>query len=130
MLSYQEAKRILNEYLRAEGSPQIAGPAHRDRRWPVWVISARDPERPREMLLGGVFVVTDDGAVYSISSTPAGVDDLMDVLGIQPEPGDVWEREGEGLALLAEIDPEEAAGLAAYAEDLQRQRRERSKKKI
>lgn len=126
VISYQEAKRILNAYLRSEGSSQIAGPAHRDRRWPVWVIAARDPESPQEMLIGGAFVVTDDGAVYSISSTPAGVDDLMGVLGIPPEPADVWEREGEGLALLADIDPDEAAGLAAYAEDLQRQRRERS----
>lgn len=126
MITYQEAKRILNEYLRAEGSPQIAGPAHRDRRWPVWVIAARDPDRPSEMLLGGAFVVTDDGAVHSIGSSPDGVEDLMDVLSIQPEPGDAWEREGEGLALLAEIDPDEAAGLAAYADGLQRKRRERS----
>lgn len=118
MISHQEAKRFATEHLRAEGSQLIAKHATRDRRFGVWVVAYRDPATPDEMLDGGGLVVTDEGEVCNVGSTPDAVERLMMDLGREPgaEPGDVYEREGESLALLADEDPDEAAGLAAWAE--------------
>jgi len=116
-MSHQHAKRLANEYLRAEGSSLVASHATRDSRYGVWILDSRDPAEPDVMLYGGGLVVTDDGDVHSLSSVPSALDELMMDLGRWPgTPLDnVFEREGEGLALLADIDPEEAAGLAAWA---------------
>lgn len=74
-------------------------------------------EHPDEMLIGGALVVTDEGEVHAVGSTPDALDLLMEALERSPHgrADDVWSREGEGLALLADEDPEEAAGLAAWA---------------
>lgn len=123
-MTHQEAKRIVAEHLRAEGSTWVAGRANRDHRYGVWIVSYRDPAHPREMLDGGALVVLDDGVVHSLGSTPDALDHLMMDLGIS-ESADAWEREGEGLALLADLDMAEAEGLAAYADEQYRKRQQR-----
>jgi len=78
------------------------------------VVDYRDPDHPDEMLIGGALVVTDEGDVHEIGSRPDAVELLMESLGRSPfgVADDVWSREGEGLALLADEDFDEAAGLA------------------
>ena len=117
MISAHAAKKQANAHLRAEGSNLVALHASRNERHGVWVVDYRDPDHPDEMLIGGGLVVTDDGDVHSIGSTPDSVDLLMESLGRSPFgiADDVWSREGESLALLADEEPEEAAGLAALA---------------
>ena len=117
MISHQEAKRRAAEHLRAEGSPSAGSRATRERRFGVWVIGYRDPERPDEMLDGGGLVVTDEGDVHDLGSAPGALDDLMLALGRSPmlDAADVSAREGEGLALLADLDRDGAGGLAAWA---------------
>jgi len=125
VISYQEAKRLANEHLRAEGSPWVARHATRNVRYGVSVVAYRDPTEPDEELTRGGLVVTDDGEVHNLGSAPGSLDDLMMALGRWPgaEPSsDVWEREGESLVRLADLDPEEAEGLAAWAEDQHRKR--------
>lgn len=117
MISAQAAKEQANAYLRADGSNLVARHASRDKKHGVWIVGYRDPDFPDEMLIGGALVVTDEGEVYTIGSTPDAVDLLMESLGRSAvgRMNDVWSREGEGLALLADEDPEEAAGLVAWA---------------
>lgn len=117
VISVQAAKRQANAHLRAEGSHLVASTASRDKKHGVWVVGYRDPNHPAEMLIGGALVVTDEGEVHAIGSTPDAVDRLMESLERNPHgrADDVWSREGEGLALLADEDPDEAAGLAAWA---------------
>lgn len=117
MISAQAAKKRASEHLRAQGSHLVASGASRSKEHGVWVVGYRDPEHPDEMLIGGVLVVTDRLEVHEIGSTPDAVDRLMESLGRSPHPitADVWSREGEGLALLADEDPDDAAGLAACA---------------
>lgn len=117
MISAQAAKEQANEHLRAEGSHLVPLHASRDKTHGVWVVGYRDPDHPGEMLIGGALVVTDEGEVHRIGSTPDAVDLLMESLGRSPFgiADDVWSREGESLALLADEDPGEAAGLTALA---------------
>lgn len=117
MSSAQAAKDQANAHLRAEGSHLVALHTSRNKKHGVWVIGYRDPDHPDEMLIGGALVVTDEGEVHNIGSTPDAVDLLMESLLRSPFgiADDVWSREGESLALLADEDPEEAAGLAALA---------------
>lgn len=117
MISAQAAKKQANAHLRAEGSHLVALHATRSKKHGVWVVGYRDPDHPDEMLIGGALVVTDEGAVHGIGSTPDAVDLLMESLGrsLFGIAEDVWSREGESLVLLADEDPEEAAGLAALA---------------
>lgn len=117
MISAQAAKKQANAHLRAEGSHLVALHASRKKKHGVWVVGYRDPDHLHEMLIGGALVVTDEGEVHGIGSTPDAVDLLMESLGRSPFgiADDVWSREGESLALLADEDPEEAAGLAALA---------------
>ncbi len=117
MISHQEAKRRAAEHLRVEGSPWAVSRATRERRYGVWIIGYRDPARPDEMLEGGGLVVTDEGDVHDLGSAPGSLDDLMHALGRSPmlDATDVYAREGEGLALLADLDRDEADGLAAWA---------------
>lgn len=121
-MTHQQAKQILNEHLHQEGSTNIAGPATRDRRWGVWVVVDRDPHHPGEMLVGGAYAVTDDGTVHTMGSAPEALNDLMMSLGASPAETDAWEREGEGLTLLADLDLHEARELAAYADERHRGR--------
>ncbi len=116
--SHEEAKSLANEHLSAEGSTLVATHATRSQRFGVWIISYGDPAAPGEQLDGGGLVVMDDGDVHDLGSAPGSLDDLMIALGRWPgaEPADVFEREGEGLALLADADPEEAEDLVAWAE--------------
>lgn len=116
-MSPHAAKKQATAHLRAQGSNLVALHATRNKKHGVWVVDYRDPDHPDEMLIGGALVVTDDGEVHSIGSTPDSVDLLMESLGRNPfgTADDVWSREGESLALLADEDPEEAAGLAARA---------------
>ncbi len=124
VISHQEAKRLADEHLRSEGSPWVASHATRNRRYGVWEGGHRDPAHPDEMLIGGALVVTDDGNVHDVGSAPGSLDDLMMALDLWPgaEPSDVWAREGEGLALLADEDLAEAVDLAAWAEARRRER--------
>lgn len=117
MISAAKATRHANAHLRAEGARLVAVQASRDKKHGVWVVGYRDPDHAEEMLIGGALVVTDDGEVHSIGSTPDAVDVLMQSLPPRSiaTAEDVWSREGESLALLADTDPEEAAGLAAWA---------------
>lgn len=117
MITTQEAKRRAAEHLRGEGSPWVVSRATLDRRFGVWVISYVDPANRGEMLDGGGLVVTEDGDVYNLGSAPVALENLMLDLGRSPAEGiaDMYAREGEGLALLADIDPDEAEGLAAWA---------------
>ncbi len=66
MISYQEAKRLADEHLRAEGSPWVARHATRNLRrygatrnlrYGVWVVAYRDPTEPDEELTRGGLVV-------------------------------------------------------------------------
>lgn len=120
VISAHAAKKQANVHLRAEGSHLAALHASRNQKHGVWVVDYRDPDHPDEMLVGGALVVTDEGEVHGIGSTPDAVDLLMDSLGRSHFgiADDVWSREGEGLTLLADQDPEEAAGLAALAASL------------
>ena len=117
MISAQAAKKRAKTHLHAEGSHLEVSGASRDKKHGVWVVSYRAPDHPDEMLIGGALVVTDDGDVHTIGSTPDAVDHLMESLGRRPYAmaDDVWSREGEGLALLADEDPEEEADLVAWA---------------
>ncbi len=117
VISAQAAKKQANAHLLAEGSDLVALHASRNKKHGVWVVDYRDPDQPNEMLIGGALVVTDEGEVHGIGSTPDAVDVLMESLGRSPfgRADDMWFREGENLALLADEDPEEAAGLAAWA---------------
>ncbi len=122
MISHQEAKRHANEHLRADGTRLVAGHATRNQRYGVWFVSYVEPERPDEMLIGGGLVVTDDGDVHDVGSVPGSLDDLMLALGRWPgaEPADVLppatDTDSEALLLLADLDPDEAEELAAWAE--------------
>jgi hypothetical protein len=60
--------------------------ATRDRRFGVWIVGYRDPERPTEILDGGGFVVTDEGEVHDLGSAPGAVDELMLDLGRKANP--------------------------------------------
>jgi uracil-DNA glycosylase len=117
VISAQAAKKQANAHLLAEGSNLVALHAFRHSTYGVWVVDYRDPDHPDEMLIGGALVVTDEGEVHAIGSTPDALDLLMESLGRNPFGGlnDVWSREGECLALLADEDPDEAADLAAWA---------------
>lgn len=117
MTSAQAAKQQANAHLGAEGSRLVASTASRDKKHDVWVVGYRDPNHSDEMLIGGALVVTDEGDVHAVGSTPDAVDRLMEGLECSSHgrADNVWSREGEGLALLADEDPEEAAGLAAWA---------------
>lgn len=126
-MSHQVAKRIVSDHLRAEGVDLVAGPAIWDRFYGVWIVAERDPAQPDEMLFGGAHVVTADGSVHGVGSAPGSLEMLMEHLGIRPSlDQSAWEREGEGLALLADEDMEEAEGLAAYAHEQQRRRQDQT----
>lgn len=114
MISAHAAKKLANEHLTAEGSGLVANRATRDQVHGVWVVSYVDPSHPVEMLVGGALVVTDDGEVHEMGSAPGALRHLMESLGRHPsDTEDVWSREGEALALLADDDLEEAKGLVA-----------------
>ena len=81
LISAQAAKKKANAHLEAEGSPMVALNASRSDTHGVWVVDYRDPDHPDEMLIGGALVVTDEGAVHGIGSTPDAVDLLMESLG-------------------------------------------------
>jgi uracil-DNA glycosylase len=117
VISASAAKKKANAHLHAEGSRLVALHASRNNKHGVWVVDYRDPDHPDEMLIGGALVVTDEGDVHGIGSTPDAVEVLMESLGRSSfgMADDVWSREGEGLALLADEDFDEAAGLAALA---------------
>ncbi len=117
MISAHAAKKYANVHLRDGGSNLVALYASRDKAYGVWVVAYRDPDHPDEMLCGGGLVVTDEGEVHGYGSMPDAVHALMGSLGRRPVgmAEGVWFREGEGLALLADEDPDEAAGLAALA---------------
>jgi hypothetical protein len=119
VISHQEAKRAAKAHLQAEGSSLVVRRATRDRRYGVWIVTYGDPADPDVMLDGGGLVVTDAGDVHNLDSAPGALDRLMAALGPRPgvEPSDVYAREGEGLALLADLDPDEAEGLAAWAQE-------------
>jgi uracil-DNA glycosylase len=80
-------------------------------------VSYHDPHLPDELLTAGALVVTDTGEVHELSSAPSALDELMAQFGVAPRAPieAAYEREGEGLALLADVDPDEADGLAAWA---------------
>ena len=113
-ITHEQAKQLATEHLRSNCSDSVAIHAIRERG--VWVVSYGNPDRPDEVLDGGGLVVTDDGGVHNLSSAPGALDDLLMSLDLVRSPVDAaFEREGESLELLADIDPEEAAGLAAWA---------------
>jgi uracil-DNA glycosylase len=126
-MNVHEAKRLAAEFLASEGSTLFVRSAKLERRFGVWVVSYIDPRAPEAMLDGGALVVTDAGDVYEVGSAPGSLEKLMDDVGVSlvDDVADAWVREGEGLALLADVDPEEAAGLAVLAAS-RRQRREQS----
>lgn len=115
MISAQAAKKRANAHLLAEGANLVAFSASRNKKHGLWVVDYRDPDRLDEMLMGGALAVIDEGEVHRIGSTPDAVDLLMESLGRSPlgMENDVWSRERESLALLADEDSTEAAGLAA-----------------
>lgn len=114
--SAREARKKAEAHLRAEGSSLVVASASWDAAHGVWVVSYRDPAHPGEPLDGGALVVTDAGEVHDVGSTPDALDRLVVTLGLRSDTvDDVWEREGEGLALLADLDAQEAEGLAAWA---------------
>jgi len=117
VISHQQAKRRASEHLQVEGSTFTVSRATRDHRYGVWIIGYRDPALPDEMLDGGGLVVTDAGDVHDLGSAPGALGDLMLTLGRSPTAGlsDAYAREGESLALLADMDRDEAEGLAAWA---------------
>lgn len=117
MISAQVAKKRANAHLLADGSRLVALHASRDSKYGVWVVDYRDPDSPEQMLVGGALVVTDQGEVHEIGSTPDAVDLLMTSLTSDATDtvDDARSREGESLALLADKDPTEAAGLLALA---------------
>lgn len=125
-MTHHEAKRLVAAHLRAEGSTNVVGNAKWDKFYGVWVVNDLDPTAgPDELICGGgPLVVTPDGAVHGTDSAPGSFHDLMSRLSIEPPtlPDDVWAREGEGLALLADVDMKEALELAAYAEEQHRKR--------
>lgn len=87
------ARGQADAYLRAEGSSLKAAHASRNRKHGVWVVSYHDPSHPNDMLIGGALVVTDEGEVHGIGSTPDAVDLLMESLGRYPL-GDADDEEG------------------------------------
>jgi hypothetical protein len=109
MITHYEAKRIANAHFRSESSRLVAAHAHRDREYDVWVVDYSDPRYPGERLDGGALVVTDDGEVHSMGSTPDSLDKLMMELGrtsrMDPRPSGT---DAEALLLLADENPEEA----------------------
>lgn len=123
--SHEQAKRVANEHLAAEGSTLVAMRARRHRRYGVWLVDYVDPAAPDELLVGGALVVTDARAVHDVGSAPGSLDDLMLALGLWPgaDPADVFgtgdvpasDTDAESLVLLAEDEPQEAVELAAWA---------------
>lgn len=85
MRSHQAAKRLANDHLSAEGSSLVAGHATRHRGYDVWIVDYCDPAHPDEQLDGGALVVTNDGHVHSIGSTPDALDTLISELGRWPK---------------------------------------------
>ena len=126
MISHREAKRLVNERLRAEGRVEVASRASRDQRYGVWVVSFNDPARPGEWLCGdGPYVVTDDGDVHGLGSAPGELELLMMDLGWMPgAPRPATDTDSEALALMADMDPDEAEGLAAWAQARRQERGE------
>jgi len=124
VISAHEAKRLAAEFLVSQGSSLVVRSAKFERRFGVWVVSYFDPNAPEAILDGGGLVVTDAGDVYDVGSAPGSLEKLMDDVGVPPadEVADAWMREGEGLALLADVDPDEAAGLAVLAASRRRRR--------
>lgn len=117
VISAQAAKKQANAHLRTDGSHLVAVHASKDKKHGVWVVGYSDPDHPDEMLIGGAMVVTDEGEVHTIGSTPDAVDLLMQSLGRSPFElaDDVWSAENDTLTRLTDEDPEEAAALAALA---------------
>jgi hypothetical protein len=128
VISHQEVERAANAHLQAEGSSLVAHHAARNRDYGVWLVAYRDAAEPDVMLDGGGLVVADDDELRDFGSAPGSLDDLMMALGRWPgvERSDVYAREGEGPALLADLDPEETEGLAAWAQERRRERGEGS----
>lgn len=128
MTSHIDAKKRATASLQERGSDLVAAHATRNKRFGVWIVDYHDPAHPDEVLVGGGLVVTDDGEVHNLGSAPGSLDDLMIALGLWPgaERSDVYAREGEGPALLADLDPEEAEGLTAWAQERRRERGEGS----
>lgn len=128
LLTRKQAVEAANAHLRAEGTDLIALPetTTRNRRFGVWIVGYREPARPGDRLDGGGLVVTDDGGVHDLGSTPGSLFDLMEALGLWPglEPADVpdGDTDSESLALLADLDPAEAIDLAAYRDSKRRGR--------
>jgi uracil-DNA glycosylase len=117
VITAREAKRRATEHLVAEGSRWVVARATFDRRFSVWVIGYIDPDSPEDVLSGGGLVVTEDGEVHNVGSATGSLESLMSGLGrsFAADIAAVYAREGEGLALVADIDPDEAEGLAAWA---------------
>ena len=117
MVTANEAKRRASLHLAAESAPWAVSRATFNRRFGVWLVSYVDPEKPKEHLVGGGLVVTDDATVHAVGAAPGALEDLVDEL-TGSFAGDIaraYEREGESLSLLAGIDPGEADGLAWWA---------------
>ena len=118
MLTAAQAKRRANEHLQVETPSLVAKSATRDKKYGVWIVSYVEAARPKDLLVGGGLVITDEGEVFNLGSAPGELDALMQAVGRMPSRdhlADAYEREGEGLALLADLDREEADGLAAWA---------------
>lgn len=116
MISAQQAKKLANGHLRAEGSHLVASGASMNKMHGVWVVDYRDPHHLDEILIGGALVVTGEGGVHEIGSTPDAVDLLMERLGHRrfATVEDAYFDEDVSLTVLAD-DAQDAAGLAAWA---------------
>lgn len=125
MISAQAAKNRANSHLRAEGSHLVVLHASRNKKYGVWTVAYSDPDHLNEVLDGGALVVTDEGEVHAIGSTPDAVDHLMESLGRSPAGlvEKTWSRERENLPVLADAQhpwPEELGDELAkpYFRDL------------
>lgn len=85
MLTHQAAKRLANEYLQQSGAPFLATRAAREADYGAWTVAYAVADHPDEILTGGGLVVTDQGEVYDVGSTPGALTELMTSLGRVPE---------------------------------------------
>lgn len=120
----REAKALADAYLERKARGMFARYARRVPEYRAWEVTPRSRTAPDDLLMGGPLVVTEEGDIYECGSAPGSLEMLMMDIGRIPLlPMPATNTDSEALALLADMDPQEAAELAAWSQAQQQKRR-------